>query len=75
MLIRESYQLPTFEDILLQLNNVKIFTKLGVKEAYWHIRLDDASSYMTTMITPFGRFRWSRLPFGLSVAIEIFQRN
>ena len=75
VLIRERYKLPTFEDILPQLNNVKIFTKLDVKEAYWPVRLDDESSYMTTMITPFGRFRWSRLPFGLSVASEIFQRK
>lgn len=75
VLIRERYKLPTFEDILPQLNNAKIFTKLDVKEAYWHVRLDEESSYLTTMITPFGRFRWSRLPFGLSVSSEIFQRK
>ena len=27
------------------------------------------------MITPFGRFRWVRLPFGLKVSSEIFQRK
>jgi hypothetical protein len=27
------------------------------------------------MITPFGRYRWSRLPFGLKVSSEIFQRK
>ena len=27
------------------------------------------------MITPFGRYRWKRLPFGLSVSSEIFQRR
>ena len=27
------------------------------------------------MITPFGRFRWSRLPFGLNVSSEIFARK
>ena len=27
------------------------------------------------MITPFGRYRWSRLPFGLSVSSEIFQKR
>lgn len=75
MLIRERYKLPTYDDILPQLNNAKIFTKLDIKEAYWHVHLDDESSYMTTMITPFGRFRWSRPPFGLSVASKIFQRK
>jgi len=27
------------------------------------------------MITPFGRYRWSRLPFGLNVSSEIFARR
>lgn len=75
VLVRERYKLPTFEDILPELNNAKIFTKLDVKEAYWHVRLNEESSYLTTMITPFGRFRWTRLPFGLSVSSEIFERK
>ena len=68
------YKLTTFEDILSQLNNAKK-SKLVVKEAYWHVRLDDKSNYMTTMITPFVRFCWSRLPFGHIVVSEIFQRK
>ena len=30
---------------------------------------------MTTFGTPYGRFRWLRLPFGLSVSPEIFQKR
>ena len=74
-LMREHYKLPTLDDILGQLNGAKLFTKLDVKEAYWHVRLDEASSKLTTMITPFGRYRWLRLPFGLKVSSEIFQRK
>ncbi|KAI8728135.1 RNA-directed DNA polymerase [Biomphalaria glabrata] len=58
-----------------QFLNAKIFSKLDVKEAYWHVRLDEKSSLLTTMITPYGRYRWSRLPFGLSVSGEIFQKK
>ena len=61
VLIRERYKLPTFDDILPQLNDVTLFTKLNFKEAFWHIKLDEASSYLTTMITPFRRFRLSKL--------------
>ena len=53
----------------------KFFSKLDVKEAYWHIALDEASSNLTTMITPFGRYKWNRLPFGLKVSSEIFQKK
>ena len=39
------------------------------------MQLDDESSKLTTFDTPFGRFRWKRLPFGISVASEIFQKR
>ncbi|KAL5017694.1 hypothetical protein ScPMuIL_005222, partial [Solemya velum] len=74
-LMREHYRLPVLDDVLPKLKNAKVFSKLDVKEAYWHVRLDEASSKLTTMITPFGRYRWTRLPFGLKVSSEIFQRK
>lgn len=75
VLLRERYKLPTFDDVISELHGAKLFTKLGVKEAFYYVKLDYESSKLTTMITPFGRFRWSRLPFGLSVSSEIFQRK
>ncbi|KAL3892079.1 hypothetical protein ACJMK2_004316 [Sinanodonta woodiana] len=75
VLVRERYRLPTFNDVVPGLHNAKVFTKLDVQEAYWHIRLDEKSRLLTTMITPFGRYRWARLPFGLNVSSEIFQRK
>ena len=33
------------------------------------------SSLLTTFAMPFGRYRWCRLPFGLSVSSEIFQKR
>ena len=52
---REHYKLPTIDDVMPKLNKAKVFTKLDVKEAFWHVKLDEASSKLTTMITPFGR--------------------
>ena len=72
---REHYRLPVLDDVLPKLKDAKIFSKLDVKEAYWHVRLDEASSKLTTMITPFGRYMWKRLPFGLKVSSEIFQHK
>ena len=37
--------------------------------------LDEASRDFTTFITPMGRYRYKRLPMGISVAPEIFQRK
>ena len=67
--------MTTLDDVLPNLNNAKIFSKLDVQEAFWHVELDAASSMMTTMITPYGRFRWARLPFSLKVSSKIFQKR
>ena len=72
---REHYKLPVFDDVLPKLQDAKVFSKLDVREAYWHVRLDVESSKLTTMITPFGRYRWKRLLFVLKVSSEIFQRK
>lgn len=74
-LMREHYQLPTLDDILPQLQKAKVFSKFDVKEAFYHVKLDEQSSDLTTMITPYGRYRWRRLPFGLCVSSEVFQRR
>ena len=69
------YRLPPFNDVLPTLNDAKIFSKLDVKHAFWHVQLDSQSSLLTTMITPFGQYHWTQLPFGLKVSSEIFQRK
>ena len=45
------------------------------KVAYWHCTLDEDSDNMTTFVTPFGRYKWLRLPFGLNVSSEILQKR
>ena len=70
---RGHYRLPVLDDVLPKLKDAKVFSKLDVKEAYWHVRLDEASSKLTTVITPFDRYMWKRLPCGLKVSSEIFQ--
>lgn len=72
---RSHYIMPTLEDILPNLANAKVFSVLDAREGFWHIKLDEHSSYLTTFWTPFGRFRWLRLPFGISSAPEEFQRR
>lgn len=75
VLERERYQLPTLDDVLHELSNSRVFTKADLKCGYWHVQLDTESSYLTTFQTAFGRFRWRRLPFGLKVSAEIFQKQ
>ena len=72
---RERYPLPTTDDILPELAKAKLFSKVDLAHGYWHCELDEDSNCMTTFITTQGRFRWCRLPFGLKVSGDIFQRK
>ena len=74
-LVRERYPLPIIEDIFPEISKAKVFSKVDLKSGYWHCQLDEESSLLTTIITPFGRYRWCRLPFGTKVSSEIFQRK
>ena len=69
------YPLPTIEDIQPDLSRAKVFHTFDVKNDFWHIELDEESSKLTTFNTPFGRYHWLQLPFGLSSAPEEFQRR
>ena len=72
---RERYQLPILDDILPELAKAKVFSTVDLRSGYWHCTLDEESSLLTTFATPYGRYRWCRLPFGLSVSSEIFQKR
>ena len=73
-LVRERYELPTFEELTYKLKDSKYFSVLDANKGFWQIKLDSKSSDLTTFLTPFGRFKFLRLPFGLSVAPEIFHK-
>ena len=74
-LIRERFTLPVLDEVLHEIGRSKFFTKVDLASGYWQCKLDDKSSFLTTFQTCFGRFRWLRLPFGLSVSAEIFQKK
>ena len=69
------YPMPVVDDILPDIARAKVFSVLDLKSGFWHVRLDEYSSMLTTMGTPFGRFRWKRLPFGIAPAPEVFQQR
>ena len=70
---RPKYQMPTLEEILPKLSKAKVFTTLDAKDGFYQIGLDEESSKKTTFWTPFGRYRYLRMPFGISVAPEEFE--
>lgn len=72
---RPHYPLPTLEDITPRLTGARHFSVLDARSGYWTIKLSHESSKLTTFNTPFGRYRFLRLPFGLASAQDEFQRK
>jgi hypothetical protein len=52
-----------------------VFSKLDASSGFWQLNLDNESSDLCTFNTQFGRYRYSRLPFGISSAPEIYHRT
>lgn len=72
---RERHILPSVEQTLAQIGGAKYFSKLDANSGYWQIELNPDSAKLTTFITPFGRFHFNRLPFGITSAPEHYQRR
>ena len=68
---RSHYPLPTIEEVSTRLSGANVFSVLGAKCGFWQVKLDEKSSYLTTMNTLFGRYRWHRMPFGINFAPEV----
>lgn len=53
----------------------KYFSVVDTNKGDWHIELDHEYSMLCTFHTPIGRYRSKRLPFGVIVSQDIFQRK
>ena len=72
---REHYPLLRLEHLALMLSGAKYFSALDAMSGYWQIKLDEESSLLTTFNTPFGRYRFTRIPFGIHSAQEVFRKT
>ena len=72
---REIHPMFSVDESLAKLGKSTVFSKLDANSGFWQIPLHAESKHLTTFVTPFGRYRFERLPFGISAAPEVFQRT
>ena len=65
--------MPKVEDIFSQLNGAKYFSTLGLRAGYHHIGLTTDLIPKTAFTSPFGKYEYIKVPFGLAQAPAYFQ--
>ena len=65
--------MPKVEDIFSKLNGVKYISTLDLRAGYHHIPLDKSSIPETACNSPFGKYEYVKVPFGLAQTPAYFQ--
>ena len=71
----DKYPIPKIEDLFSKLSHGVKFSKLDLAHAYQQIEVAENSREFLTINTHRGLYRYNRLPFGISSAPSIFQRQ
>lgn len=73
-IIADKFPLPRIDDILDQLGRARYFSTLDLMSGFHQIELNDESKQFTAFSTDSGHFEFNRLPFGLNISPNSFQR-
>ena len=66
--------LPKINKMYAALHSANIFITLDLRSCYYHINLDEESKAKTAFVTPFGKYEFNSVPFGLAQAPAYFQQ-
>ena len=72
---RPGIQLPTADELLTQLGDAQVFSKIDLKTGYSQLEITPDCRQAFVVASPLGYFRFCRLPFGVSSGPELFQRK
>ena len=72
---RKPYPIPKIQDMLLNLEGFQYATSLDLNMGYYHIELTPNSKRLCTIVLPWGKYEYQRLPMGLCNSPDIFQEK
>ena len=72
-IVRERYPIPSVQEMLVEVNGAKVFSKLDLRQGFFQCELEPVSRDVTTFVTHMGLFRTKRLSMGVTSAPECFQ--
>ena len=65
--------LPKIDKMYAKLKGAKFFSTTDLRSGYYHIALGKDSRAKTAFVTPFGKYKFLQVPFGLAQAPAFFQ--
>ena len=74
-IVRKPYPLPKINYMIQKLEGFQYATALDLNMGYYTLRLDPKSSEICTIILPWCKYRYKRLPMGMSTSPDIFQEK
>ena len=72
---RKPFPIPKIQDLLLKLEGFQYATSLDLNMGYYHIELTPFSKSLCTIVLPYGKYEYQRLPMGLCNSPDIFQEK
>jgi len=72
---RKPWPIPKISTVLQELEGFRWATSLDLNMGYYTIRLDPDSQKICTIVLPWGKYSYQRLPMGIAGSPDIFQEK
>ena len=72
--VQDQYHIPLVTEIVDRVGNSRFLFKLDLNKGFYQVRLSEQAQLKTAIVTPFGKFQFTKMPFWLVNATSTFQR-
>ena len=72
--VADPYYMATLDEIVERVGQSKVLSKIDLAKGYYQVRVAAGSKEKTVFISPYGKYEFSCMPFGLRNAPAVFQQ-